>query len=182
MGLSSPDGRSELPTHEGNYILVRASGHQGVQCSASYCGPTFIGTMSYNFLILAVCTSLFALRVLGQVLVVTRAPRWLPSNEHWYSGLLPYRFLLPAQLLFLAIMTAITLAVYRDEAFFATDGWGRAAPILVVISGVYFVSMALRYVLTMVLRPERRWFKRTIPIWFHMVLAVALWAFADYLR
>ena len=150
--------------------------------SASRRGPTFTVTMSYNFLILTVCTSLFALRVFGQAFVITRAPRWLPSNEHWYSGLLPYRFLLPAQLLFLAIMIAITLAVYRDEPFFATDGWGRAAPILVVISGVYFVSMALRYVLTMVLRPERRWFKRTIPIWFHMVLAIALWAFADYLR
>ena len=92
------------------------------------------------------------------------------------------QILLPAQLLLLAIMTAITLAVYRDEAFFATDRWDRAAPILAVISGVYFVSMVLRYVLTMALRPERRWFKRTIPIWLHMVLAIALWAFADYLR
>ena len=138
--------------------------------------------MSYNFLILTVCTSLFALRVFGQALVVTRAPRWLPSNVHWYSGLLPYKFLLPAQLLFLAIMIVITLAVYREEAFFATGVWNGAAPILLVISGVYFVSMALRYVLTMALRPERRWFKRTIPIWFHMILAIALWAFADYLR
>ncbi len=161
---------------------MRAPDHHNVQCSASRRGPTLIGTMSSNFLILAVCTSLFALRVLGQVLVVTRAPRWLPSNEHWYSGLLPYRFLLPAQLLLLAILTSVTLAVYRDEALFATDRWYRAAPILVVISGVYFVSMALRYVLTMALRPERRWFKRTIPIWLHMVLAIALWAFADYLR
>ena len=161
---------------------MRTPDPQRMQCSASRRGLTFTGTMSYNFLILTVCTSLFALRVLGQVLVVTRAPRWLPSNVHWYSGLLPYKFLLPAQLLFLAIMIVITLAVYRDEPFFATDGWGRAAPILVVISVVYFVSMVVRYVLTMALRPERRWFKRTIPIWFHMVLAIALWAFADYLR
>ena len=56
--------------------------------------------MSCSCSILAVCTALFALRVLGQALVVTRAPRWLPSNEHWYSGLMPYRYLLPAQLRF----------------------------------------------------------------------------------
>ena len=161
---------------------MRAPDPQRVQCSASHRGPTFTVTMSYNFLILTVCTSLFALRVFGQAFVITRVPRWLPSNVHWYSGLLPYRFLLPAQLILLAIMIVITPAVYRDEAFFATDGWNLAAPILLVISGVYFVSMALRYVLTMALRPERRWVKRTIPIWFHMVLAVALWAFADYLR
>ena len=138
--------------------------------------------MSYNFLILAVCSSLFGLRVLGQLLVVTRQPHWLPSNEHWYSGLLPYRFLLPAQLILLVFMSAITLAVYWDASFLTADHWDRAAPVLVVISMVYFASMAVRYVLTMVLRPERRWFNRTIPIWFHMVLAIALWAFADYLR
>ena len=112
-------------------------------------GLTFIGTMSYNLLTLAACTSLFVLRVLGQALVVTQVPRRLPSNEHWYSRLLPYRFLLPAQLLFLAIMIAVTLAVYQDELFLAIGDWNRAATILLVISGVHFVSMALRYILTM---------------------------------
>ena len=56
-------------------------------------------------------------------------------------------------------MIAVTLAVYQDESFLATGGWNRAAPILLVISGVYFVSMVLRYIPTMALRPERRWFK-----------------------
>ena len=138
--------------------------------------------MSFNFIILAVCTSMFALRVLGQVLVVTIAPRWLPANEHWYSGLLPYRYLLPAQLILLAVMIAITVAVQRESAFFSGDGWERAAPYLAVISVIYFAAMIVRYVLTMVRHPERRWFKRTIPIWLHMVLAVALWSLADYLR
>ena len=136
--------------------------------------------MSFNFLIVAVCTSLFALRVLGQMLVVTLSPRWLPSNEHWYSGLMPYRYLLPAQLALLAVMVAITLDLYRGHGMFAADWWSGAAMYLAVLSWVYFAAMVVRYVLTMALRPELRWFRRTIPIWFHMVLAVALWAFADY--
>ena len=139
-----------------------------------------LGKMCYSFLILAVCTALFALRVLGQALVVTRAPRWLPSNEHWYSGLMPYRYLLPAQLALLAVMVVVTFSVYRDQGLFAADWWAGAAAPLVVLSWVYFAAMVVRYVLTVMLRPELRWFRRTIPIWLHMVLAVALWAFADY--
>ena len=136
--------------------------------------------MSHSFLILAVCTALFALRVLGQAMVVTRAPRWLPSSEHWYSGLMPYRYLLPSQLALLTVMTAITVQVYFNKGLFAADWWARAAPYLAVLSWIYFGSMVVRYAVTMTMRPELRWFKRTIPIWFHMVLAVALWAFADY--
>ena len=136
--------------------------------------------MSFNFLIVVICTLLFALRVLGQMLVVTRSPRWLPSNEHWYSGLMPYRYLLPAQLALLAVMVTVTFDLYLGRGLFAADWWAGAAMYLAVLSWVYFAAMVVRYVLTMALRPEFRWFKRTIPIWFHMVLAVALWAFADY--
>ena len=118
--------------------------------------------------------------MLGQALVVTRAPRWLPSNEHWYSGLMPYRYLLPAQLALLAVMVVVTFDVYRDQGLFAADWWAGAAAPLAVLSWVYFAAIVVRYVLTMTLRPELRWFRRTIPIWLHMVLAVALWAFADY--
>ena len=123
---------------------------------------------------------LFALRVLGQALVVTRAPRWLPSNEHWYSGLLPYRFLLPAQLALLAVMIVIASDVYRGQGMFTADWWAGAVGYLAALSWFYFAAMVVRYVLTMALRPDLRWFRRTIPIWLHMVLAVALWAFADY--
>lgn len=130
--------------------------------------------------VLAICTGLFALRVFGQALVVTHAPRWLPSNEHWYSGLMPYRYLLPGQLLLLAIMVWITADILRDQGPFASDWWGASAQPLRIVAWVYFGSMVVRYVLTMTLRPEYRWFRRTIPIWFHVVLAVALWAFAEH--
>ncbi len=136
--------------------------------------------MTDSFVILAICTGLFALRVSGQVLVVTRAPRWLPSNEHWYSGIMPYRYLLPGQLVLLAIMVMLTFDVYRGQGLFAADRWAKVAPFLMVLAWVYFAAMIIRYVLTMALKPDLRWFRRTIPIWFHMVLAAALWAFSDY--
>ena len=84
--------------------------------------------MSFSPLLLAVCTALFALRVLGQVLVVWRAPRWLPSNEHWYSGVLPYRYLLPSQLALLAVMVAAYLDIRLGRRLFAADWWSKEVP------------------------------------------------------
>ena len=75
-----------------------------------------------NYLIVLACTVLFALRVFGQIVVVTKAPPWLPANEHWYSGLMPYRYLLPGQLFLLAIMASITLHLIQGRGAFAADG------------------------------------------------------------
>ena len=136
--------------------------------------------MTYTLAILFVCIVLFALRVAGQVIVALYSPRWLPSMEHWYSGLMPYRYLLPAQLFLLALMNFIVADVFRGDGLFAAGGWGSVATPLRLAAVVYFSSMAVRYVLTMTFKPERRWLKRTIPIWFHMVLATALWTFGNY--
>lgn len=136
--------------------------------------------MAYADWVLIVCAALFALRVFGQVVVALYAPRWLPAMEHWYSGLMPYRYLLPAQFVLLTLMVLIAYDIQRMDGFFAAGGWEALSPALRLAAVVYFGAMVARYVLTMALRPERRWFKRTIPIWFHMVLATALWTFGSY--
>ncbi len=130
--------------------------------------------------VLFVCAFLFALRVGGQVIVALYAPRWLPAMHHWYSGLMPYRYLLPAQLVLLTLLVLIAYDVSRMDGFFADSGWEALSVPLRIGAVVYFAAMVVRYVLTMALKPERRWFKRTIPIWFHMVLATALWTFGSY--
>jgi hypothetical protein len=48
------------------------------------------------------------------------------------------------------------------------------------ISYVYAGAMAGRYVLTVALRPERRWLGGTIPIVFHWVLAAYLFTLGRY--
>ena len=57
--------------------------------------------------LLWICIALFAARVIGQFEVMLFAPDWLPPMEAWFSGLLPYHLLLPAQILLLVIMGAI---------------------------------------------------------------------------
>lgn len=130
-------------------------------------------------LLLAAFTLLFILRVCGQILVVVVDIDFLPPFEQWYSGLLPYSVLLPIQILIIGAMLKIVLDFAKRSGFFITPK-PRAAVFIKWFSYVYFFSMGARYVITMTLYPELRWFTDTIPIWFHMVLAAFLYTFSHY--
>ncbi len=69
--------------------------------------------------VLALLTLLFFFRVLGQALVVFFSVGWLPSNEQWASGLLPYPALLAIQVVMLVGMVKILSDVWREGGFFA---------------------------------------------------------------
>lgn len=113
---------------------------------------------------------LFVLRVLGQVYVGLYAPPVLPPWEEWYSGLLPYPWLLSIQILLLMWMAVINVDSTRKNGRFYVKSH-RVKRWLRIISTVYFLAMALRYVVVMALVPEMRWLHGTIPIFFHFVLA-----------
>lgn len=127
--------------------------------------------------ILWLLTALFGVRVLGQVIVVLRRPHWLPPMADW--NLVPYRVLLPIQLVILGVMTWIDVSfsassgplVDRTELL----GWA-----LVVFSALYAGAMVTRYIVRMRRRPEARWFGGTIPIVFHLVLATYLYTLGSF--
>ena len=131
--------------------------------------------------ILAFLTLLFALRILGQWLVARFNVSWLPPMEQWFSGLIPYPALLTVQLLMLVVMIKISMEIWRSTGFFARrrPHWSL---FLERFSAVYAGAMVLRYVLTMILRPEMRWLGGTIPIAFHFVLAGFLYCLGRYHR
>lgn len=126
---------------------------------------------------LALFSALFVLRVAGQMLVAGRAPRWLPPMQQW--NLVPYRMLLPIQLVFLAVMAVIVAGLAREKGLLAERrpgfGW-----FLVGLSVAYAASMAVRYAVRMRRRPEERWFGGAIPIVFHLVLAAFLLTWGRY--
>ena len=94
--------------------------------------------------------------------------------SEWYSGLLPYPLLLPAQIAILAVQACISLQLARGHGMFVRPR-PRVGRVLIVFSVVYFAAMALRYAVTMTWYPERRWLGTgTIPIVFHWVLAAYL--------
>lgn len=127
--------------------------------------------------ILWLLTVLFAVRVVGQVFVALRSPSWLPPMNEW--NLVPYRLLLPVQLIILGVMAWI-------DASFSTSsgplvdraellGWA-----LVVFSALYTSAMVIRYGVRMRRRPAARWFGGTIPIVFHLVLATYLYTLGSF--
>lgn len=122
-------------------------------------------------------TALFVVRVVGQVFVVLRAPAWLPPMEEW--NLMPYRLLLPIQLVFIAVLTAISVGLIQDQGTLAEQhsSFGR---FLIGLSAVYAGAMIVRYAVRMSRRPGERWFGGAIPIVFHLVLAGFLFTWGSY--
>ena len=106
-----------------------------------------------------VLLTLFILRVLGQLIVVLFAPSWLPPMEAWYSGLLPYPLLLPAQI---AIIVLMIFMIRRPPS-------RRVAIFVNVFATLYAVGMIVRYA---ILRTHE------IPVFFHLVLATFLFVYA----
>lgn len=129
--------------------------------------------MNVRACLLLLLQALFLGRVVGQVLVVLVAPDWLPAARYWYSGLLPYPVLLPAQILLLMLMSMVTYDAFRAQGVFHPE---RPTTLrrLRICAYAYMAIMAARYVATMIWMPELRWFGHAIPITFHFVLATYL--------
>lgn len=124
---------------------------------------------------------LFALRVLGQLLVALGLARWLPPMDEWQSGLLPYPALLVSQVLILVLFGWACVQFSRDRGPFVRRRPGLGAA-LRVFGWIYASAMVVRYVITMVLRPEMRWTGDLIPMVFHVVLASFLLTVAGHHR
>jgi len=127
-------------------------------------------------MLMAALLLLFLGRVIGQVLAATAAPSWLPPMVRWYSGLMPYRYLLPTQIVLLVLMTAMAVGVGRRRAplgNFSPDAGGW----IVWASYVYALGMVARSIRYVLATPERRGV--LIPIVFHFVLAGFLFTYGS---
>jgi hypothetical protein len=126
---------------------------------------------------LVLFTLLFVVRVVGQIVVVRRAPAWLPSMEKW--NLVPYRILLPSQIAILAFMGTVDFGFLHNRPLVIERHmtFGRG---LIQASVLYAGIMAVRYVVRMMRQPAERWYGGAIPIVFHMVLAAFLFTWGRY--
>ena len=125
--------------------------------------------------------ALFALRVTGQAAVAAWQVPWLPSMEEWYSGIVPYPILLPIQLALIALLAWVAADVSRQRGFFFEPKRLFRSGVL-WFGYVYAAAMVVRYVVQMMLFPERRWLGGTIPIIFHLVLAAFVIVFGLHHR
>src|SRR5438094_8902615 len=99
--------------------------------------------------------------------------------SEWYSGVIPYPILLPVQVVIIVLLAKVATDFTRRRGFFVVPRrtMGR---FLEWFSYLYWGGMAVRYVVSMALHPERRWLGGTIPIFFHCVLATFLFVVGRY--
>jgi len=119
--------------------------------------------------------ALFVLRVAGQAMVAFWGVTWLPPMERWYSGLMPYPLLLPAQIAIVVLMAKICSDFTRRRGFFVQPRRFFAGPWL-WFGWIYLAAMLLRLPLQLHLKPDGP----LIPIPFHwglacFVIAVGSW-------
>lgn len=104
---------------------------------------------------------LFILRVLGQVLVAFLHVRFLPPMAAWYSGVMPYEYLLPSQIVIIAVMAKICIDFTREQGFFFEPKRFFAGA---------WLWFGYLYLAAMIARALILW-DHPIPIVFHWVLA-----------
>jgi len=94
-------------------------------------------------------------------------------------SVIPYPILLPVQILIIVLLAKVATDFTRRRGFFVMPRrtMGR---LLQWFSYLYWGGMAVRYVVSMALHPERRWLGGTIPIFFHCVLATFLFVVGRY--
>ena len=122
---------------------------------------------------------LFCFRVVGQMLVAFAGVTFLPPMEEWYSGLLPYPYLLPTQFVIIFLFGKICLDLYRADGLFAFPR-RRLGIFLRAFGTIYLVVMVIRYAIRMSLYPLERWTGGSIPVFFHWVLAAYLLVWASF--
>lgn len=112
--------------------------------------------------------ALFLFRVLAQLVQYVTPVDFLPPFERWQGSGLSYPLLLGSQIVILAVMgwgAAVSIGRGMVRVRRATGAW------LLVLGSLYFVSMAARLVLGFTLLTDSAWFAKTLPAFFHLVLA-----------
>ncbi len=110
-----------------------------------------------------VLLALFCLRVIGQMLVAFLHVSFLPPMEEWYSGLIPYPWLLMSQFFIILVFGKVCIDFTRREGFFVVPRRALGSGLL-TFGSVYFGVMVVRYVIRMSLYPQERWMGGSIPL------------------
>lgn len=124
----------------------------------------------YQIQLLLLCQLLFFVRVVAQVYAGFFNFGWLPNFEAWYSGLIPYVYLFPIQLIILMLMSLFTYGQWQQSGPIYIHK--RSTQIKIRwCSAIYFLVMLARFIVQMIAPEKLGDLAVTLPIYFHWVLA-----------
>ena len=120
--------------------------------------------------------AVFLVRIVAQPLSLVVETPLLPPFDAWYSGVVPYGWLVSSQI----VMAAGLIVVVRRLAT------GRTAPrrsfglAATGVGAVYGGVMVVRLLLGLTLLREHGWFARPLPTFVHIALATFLIVYGRY--
>lgn len=119
------------------------------------------------FLAMSALVALFVLRVAAQLLQAIYPVEWIPAYEDWHSGVVPYPVLLAIQFCVIYLMS-YTLHRARTRKI-RPKKWKY---VLCYACGTPYLSfMTFRWIAGMTFLADSSWFSRSLPAFFHIVLA-----------
>ena len=105
--------------------------------------------------------------------MLVAAPDWLPDMDAWYSGLLPYYLLLPAQIALLMVMAVVAWNRRVRTGRFRARESAHGAGALRIFAVLYFLGDgACGSASTSSDNGADFWREGAIPVAFHWVLAL----------
>lgn len=119
---------------------------------------------------LVIPAALFLVRVVAQFVQWVAPSALLPPFEAWQGSGLPYPVLLASQM---TILAAMVWAIRRRHAGLRVFAPWLAGPAL-WFAVAYFLAMLARLAAGLTLLSDVAWFARSLPAWFHLVLACFL--------
>lgn len=120
---------------------------------------------------------LFAFRVAAQLIQYLHPVPLLPHFDAWHGAVLPYSLLVLSQGIVIGMLTVILWRVRTDRLIPTT--WKYR--LCLGLGGVYFAVMAFRFAAGLTFLSDHAWFSKSLPAFFHMVLACFLLVLGHYL-
>jgi len=122
-------------------------------------------------------TGLFVFRSLAQLLQASHPVAFLPPFESWHGAAMPYPLLVVLQLAIACVMIAAIWRVKRDAV--NPSPWKYR--LCFFLGGLYFSFMAFRLVSGLTILADHPWFSKSLPAFFHLVLASFVLVLGHYI-
>ena len=126
---------------------------------------------------LLVLLGLFVLRALAQLVQAVYPVPFLPPFGAWHGAVMPYPLLVIIQVVVIVALTIVLWRV-RSDAIVPSQWKYR---VCFILGGIYFSFMAFRLFAGLTFLSDHPWFSKSLPAFFHVVLASFILLLGGYI-
>lgn len=134
--------------------------------------------MSYRYYSwMVLLAGLFGLRVIAQLFQALYPVSFMPPFQAWHGAVMPYPVLVASQFVVILVIAVILLRVKADAV--VPRRWKYR--LCFSLGGLYFSFMAFRLIAGLTFLTHHPWFSKSLPAFFHVVLAAFILLLGHYI-